>query len=131
MFEPKHHCAKPGCNILLPRNQLFCEKHQIKKNKRTNDKFYKTTFWIKLRQRCLNRDKYICQSCGNFGNIVDHVKPREDGGDDKLYNLELYSLVKFNLGLLSRKTSDNIPAKSLSAKKVAGPYRACRRGQAW
>ena len=88
MFEPKHHCAKPGCNILLPRNQLFCEKHQIKKNKRTNDKFYKTTFWIKLRQRCLNRDKYICQSCGNFGNIVDHVKPREDGGDDKLYNLQ-------------------------------------------
>jgi 5-methylcytosine-specific restriction protein A len=51
------------------------------------------TEWNKLRLRILERDKYLCQSCLRTGrvtaaNIVDHIKPKAQGGTDDEENLE-------------------------------------------
>ncbi len=35
----------------------------------------KTTEYLKWRKNVLERDKHICQICGEQGNIVDHIKP--------------------------------------------------------
>jgi 5-methylcytosine-specific restriction protein A len=45
--------------------------------------------WRKIRQRIINRDRGICQHCGNEGDSVDHIVPRNQGGTDDDYNLQL------------------------------------------
>jgi len=45
--------------------------------------------WRKIRQRIINRDRGICQMCGNEGDSVDHIIPRMQGGTDDDDNLQL------------------------------------------
>jgi 5-methylcytosine-specific restriction endonuclease McrA len=48
-----------------------------------------TSRWRKIRQRIINRDRGLCQMCGNEGDSVDHITPRSQGGTDEDYNLQL------------------------------------------
>jgi 5-methylcytosine-specific restriction endonuclease McrA len=48
-----------------------------------------TRQWRKLRQRIINRDRGLCQQCGNEGDSVDHIIPRSQGGTDDDFNLQL------------------------------------------
>lgn len=50
--------------------------------------------WDAIRTRVLERDSGICQTClrAGFpkpGNIVDHIRPKAEGGTDSLVNLEV------------------------------------------
>src|SRR5699024_10522207 len=49
--------------------------------------FYLTSAWKQLRQDVVDRDKSICQYCGNVGHQADHITPRHAGGLDALQNL--------------------------------------------
>lgn len=48
-----------------------------------------TSRWRKIRERIINRDRGICQQCGNEGDSVDHIVPRNQGGTDDDFNLQL------------------------------------------
>jgi 5-methylcytosine-specific restriction protein A len=48
-----------------------------------------TSKWRKIRQRIINRDRGLCQQCGNEGDSVDHIIPRSQGGTDDDWNLQL------------------------------------------
>ena len=48
-----------------------------------------TSRWRKIRQRIINRDRGLCQMCGNEGDSVDHITPRSQGGTDEDFNLQL------------------------------------------
>jgi hypothetical protein len=52
-----------------------------------SDPYYDSKAWRELRQIVLERDKHICQYCGNTGHQADHVIPRLRGGDDHPDNL--------------------------------------------
>lgn len=52
------------------------------------------TAWDKLRRLVLKRDAGLCQPCSRDGvvtsaNIVDHIVPRAQGGDDDPGNLQV------------------------------------------
>jgi 5-methylcytosine-specific restriction endonuclease McrA len=38
--------------------------------------FYRSPFWLSQRKKILERDKYLCVSCGDHASIVDHIKTR-------------------------------------------------------
>ncbi|WP_247620673.1 HNH endonuclease [Chromohalobacter moromii] len=49
--------------------------------------------WRRIRDRILQRDRYLCQLCERKGvitpaNEVDHIVNRESGGSDAEWNLE-------------------------------------------
>ena len=44
---------------------------------------YCTARWGRLREYVLARDNWICRSCGEFGNEVDHIEPWSK--DDRLF----------------------------------------------
>jgi 5-methylcytosine-specific restriction protein A len=49
--------------------------------------------WVKLRERVMMRDCYLCQMCmaNNFveqATQVDHIKPKAKGGTDDMNNLQ-------------------------------------------
>ncbi len=48
-----------------------------------------TSRWRKIRKRIINRDRGLCQMCGNEGDSVDHIVPRSQGGTDDDWNLQL------------------------------------------
>ncbi len=48
--------------------------------------------WVKLRERILARDSYLCQTCAKAGRLtpataVDHIVPKAQGGTDDPGNL--------------------------------------------
>ena len=49
--------------------------------------------WVKLRERVMRRDRYLCQPCEAKGyvtlaNAVDHILPKSQGGTDDMENLQ-------------------------------------------
>lgn len=48
-----------------------------------------TWAWRKIRARIIERDRGLCQLCGNEGNHVDHIQERSQGGGDEDDNLRL------------------------------------------
>ena len=62
---------------------------------RTTDPFYKTRRWLRLRERVLRRDGYLCQVSKRYGKrteatTVHHVFPREEFPE---YQWEPWNLV--------------------------------------
>ncbi|RPJ28255.1 MAG: HNH endonuclease [Chloroflexi bacterium] len=50
--------------------------------------------WVKLRNRILARDNYLCRLCGRTGaNSVDHIWPRSKGGTHDEWNLQAAHMV--------------------------------------
>ncbi|WP_257265398.1 HNH endonuclease [Endozoicomonas sp. ONNA2] len=49
--------------------------------------------WVKLRSQVMRRDGWLCQMCRQAGRFtkatcVDHIRPKSQGGDDALSNLQ-------------------------------------------
>lgn len=49
--------------------------------------------WVRLRDRVMKRDQYLCRSCRKKGLVeiateVDHITPKANGGTDDLSNLQ-------------------------------------------
>ena len=74
MLPPRHR--PPGCK-------------PYRRPPQPDDGFYKTTAWRDLRESVLRRDGHSCVRCGARGTrlVVDHVKPRREGGSDDPSNL--------------------------------------------
>ena len=51
------------------------------------DPYYDTPEWRDLRMRVCQRDKHLCQYCGDRGFQADHIVPRKRGGPDTMKNL--------------------------------------------
>ena len=57
--------------------------------RRPMNNFYHTPSWKRIREKIIKRDAGICVTCGTDKNLmVHHKKPKSDGGDDSLDNLE-------------------------------------------
>ena len=60
-----------------------------------DDPFYRSTRWLKLRQKALRRDGYMCQISKRYGkhvpaNLVHHIFPRSQYPE---YEWELWNLI--------------------------------------
>lgn len=91
-------CGHSGCRNLVRDGSTRCETHKEKKKSNFSRQLSSTErgygyAWQKLRLVILRRDGGICQACKALGkltagNIVDHIKPKEEGGSDDLDNLQ-------------------------------------------
>lgn len=59
--------------------------------------FYKSTRWIKKREKILRRDEYLCQECKRYGKstaatTVHHINPLEQHPLLALVNTNLVSM---------------------------------------
>lgn len=70
------------------KKQIYCSKNCREKTAARKYKFKTTFIW-----EVLNRDNFACQYCGRNPTQdkvkleVDHIKPKDDGGDDEFNNL--------------------------------------------
>lgn len=94
-------CAHPGCGQLVRDGSGRCAKHKGEAKKASNftkrlsrhERGYGYA-WEKLRLVIMQRDAGLCQVCkaeGRLkpGTIVDHMKPKAEGGSDDLGNLQV------------------------------------------
>ena len=79
-------CLQSGCNRVATERGR-CSEHQLAKpmhiniNRREN----LPKNWRSLRRFVLNRDKFICYICGEYGaDGVDHVIPGDDHSTENL-----------------------------------------------
>jgi 5-methylcytosine-specific restriction enzyme A len=91
-------CTHPGCPALVRDGTGRCPKHPAvnrfadKRRGTRHERGYGTA-WDKLRLVVLERDCGLCQPCRSeqrvaAGTIVDHIKPKAEGGTDDLANLQ-------------------------------------------
>lgn len=91
---PGKVCARAGCGAVGAGR--FCPKH-AEEHKRLNPGWRSTTktptergygaVWRKRRKRILARDPF-CKLCGRRpSKAVDHIKPKQEGGNDSDQNL--------------------------------------------
>ena len=64
----------------------------------TEDRFYHTVRWERMRQRVLRRDGYLCQEAKRYGKMVQattvhHIFPREQYPE---YEWEAWNLVSLS-----------------------------------
>lgn len=99
--RPQRPCRHKGCRTLHRNANGYCDQHQddakawARKEaapKTTTQRGYGWR-WQKLRQRILERDKYLCQICLAAGRItvaseVDHIINKASGGTDDPDNLQ-------------------------------------------
>ncbi len=69
------------------------EKGTWAKGNTADIKFYKSSFWRRIRSAILKRDNYLCQECKRNGKVkegkyVDHIVNKHQGGDEDFSNLE-------------------------------------------
>lgn len=96
----KRNCLYCKDVFVVKQNQidvgrgLYCSnecKHKSFELDRPEDSkhFYGTSFWLRLRSDCYNRDNHTCQRCEKTKVRLDahHIVPRTFGGEDKLENL--------------------------------------------
>lgn len=78
-------CLEPGCGGFAEKRG-YCSSHWRKRNRETHRtrgaRVRKGGTWKSVRLNVLRRDGYICQSCGKFGDEVDHIVAMEDGGEE-------------------------------------------------
>ncbi len=85
------------CGVLVRDGSSRCEAHKSKASNfgrqlSRHQRGYGTA-WDKLRLVVLSRDSGLCQVCTptgrvTLGGIVDHIRPKAEGGDDDLSNLQ-------------------------------------------
>ena len=103
-YKPKKPCAYPGCPLLIPAGETYCNRHKSERqhkyriDKPSSWKVY-GRLWNRLRKIKLYRNPY-CEICGKVATEVDHIVPIRKGGLNELDNLQ--SLCK---SCHSRKTA--------------------------
>ncbi|TCN00850.1 HNH endonuclease [Paenibacillus sp. BK033] len=88
--------------------------------------FYKTTRWLKKRERILRRDEYLCQECKRFGKsttaqTVHHIHPLEDHPEYGYENWNLISLCNPCHGSMHDRTTDELTEIGKRWKERASP----------
>lgn len=98
MRRPKSICKHAGCGALIDTPGT-CDKHKKDRTgwyqtstKTASERGYDAS-WRRVRKLVLARDCGLCQTCKRAGvltvtNIVDHVKPKSQGGTNDPSNLE-------------------------------------------
>lgn len=94
--RPKQYCTKGGC-VNFRTIGTRCDTHQVKPWRTSVDSSSNRGYghgWRKIRSQVIERDKGLCQSCLCVGIVtagtdVDHIKPKTQGGNDTLSNLQL------------------------------------------
>lgn len=93
-------CRHPGCGQLVRDGSGFCPDHQRARPGSFADKSRGTRHqrgygaaWDALRKVVMQRDAGLCQPCRGdervtLATMVDHIKPRAEGGTDDLDNLQ-------------------------------------------
>lgn len=93
-------CRHPGCGHLVRDGSGFCPDHKRARPGSFADKSRGTRHqrgygaaWDALRKVVMQRDAGLCQPCRGDGRVtlatmVDHIKPRAEGGTDDLDNLQ-------------------------------------------
>lgn len=61
--------------------------HKVRVGNKMIPAFYISQEWKQLRRDVVERDKGICQYCGDSGSQADHILARGQGGLDVLQNL--------------------------------------------
>lgn len=93
-YKARRPCKAPGCPSLV--DQGFCDKHHHLDTKRLYDDSRPSAAkrgyghrWRKLRRLVLNRQP-VCKAkgCNRFATDVDHIVPKNRGGDDSMDNLQ-------------------------------------------
>lgn len=94
-------CRHPRCGALVRDGSGYCATHRddskvgkfadVHRGSR-HERGY-GSYWDKLRKIILARDKGLCQACLRGGRyrparVVDHIKPKFEGGTDAEGNLE-------------------------------------------
>lgn len=95
---PMRPCRR--CGVSHRNANGFCDNHQAlavgwsarQRGKTTTQRGYGHS-WRVIRDRILKRDKYCCVKCRELGFVVkatdvDHIVPKEFGGDDSDENLQ-------------------------------------------
>lgn len=87
-------CNYPGCNEFTIPHSIYCSKHKEHSNKkriafrnakRSNEAFYNTSEWRKLKKKHLKENNY-CVWCGSNNDLsVDHIIPPR-GNTDLFFN---------------------------------------------
>lgn len=91
-------CKHIGC-VKLVHDGAFCDDHKRPRSGSFSDRSRGTrhergygSAWDVLRKIVLRRDSGLCQPCHEQGRLtvatmVDHIKPKAEGGTDDLDNL--------------------------------------------
>ena len=100
-FAAAKPCRHPGCGQLVRDGSGRCANHKAEAKKASNftkrlsrhERGYGSA-WERLRLVVLQRDMGLCQVCRTKGrltpgSIVDHVRPKAEGGTDDLENLQV------------------------------------------
>ena len=92
---PPRPCTYPRCKAYAT-NDGRCDEHQVRHRwnhtKNRHERGYDSK-WVKLREKVLIRDEYLCQVCKANGiytqaKEVDHIVPKALGGSDSFDNLQ-------------------------------------------
>ncbi|WIX32516.1 HNH endonuclease signature motif containing protein [Salinicola sp. JS01] len=95
--KAKRPCRSPGCRHTTTERHGYCEGHAHLATgwtqRRRGQSGRGGRPWRRIRDRILQRDRYLCQPCKRQGRItpateVDHIVNREAGGTDADTNLE-------------------------------------------
>lgn len=100
-IHPPKPCCHPGCGQLVRDGSSRCTNHKGEAKKTSNftrrqsrhERGYGYA-WEKLREIVMRRDAGLCQVCKaagrlTTGTVVDHIKPKAEGGTDELDNLQV------------------------------------------
>jgi 5-methylcytosine-specific restriction protein A len=88
------------CSVAVHGGGARCDAHKVRsgtfsdRSRGTRHERGYGTAWEKLRRVILERDAGLCQVCREDGtvttaNIVDHIKPKSQGGTDDEDNLRV------------------------------------------
>lgn len=81
-----HHFCSPECTSKWRSERMLKEKHFAWNGGTSNDPY--SFGWEEISKRIRERDSYICQNCGKFGNHVHHIdRDRKNDNDDNLITL--------------------------------------------
>jgi 5-methylcytosine-specific restriction protein A len=84
-------CTYPGCTSRQASSRCTQHANREEKGRRPNaaERGYCSKQWRNLRKLVIHRDAH-CQWPGCMQPIsdVDHIKPKADGGDDSMDNLQ-------------------------------------------
>lgn len=118
-MTPMKRCIHPGCRVLIPFTERYCEKHIGTVNQVYNKyydnkdkeikKFYNSKGWQNTRRYTMIHYDWMCQMCERKGlkqlaDMVDHIIPVRMQWSKRL---EFNNLQPLCNGCHNKKTADD------------------------
>lgn len=88
--------------------------------------FYKSSQWVRKRERILRRDSYLCRECKRYGkttqaNTVHHIYPLGKYPEYRLATWNLLSVCLSCHGEFHDRVTDELTDKGLRWKERVSP----------